>query len=55
LIFRNITNAVPPVCKVVDYQNFYITYEGKGQKANKSNVVVKEIRFGPQTDVTIQL
>jgi len=36
-------NAVPPVCKVVDYQKFL--YQKKS-----TTVVVKEIRFGPQTD-----
>jgi len=45
-------NAVPPVCKVIDYNKFI--YEQKKRKkaiqANTSKVVVKEIRFGPNTD-----
>jgi translation initiation factor IF-3 len=45
-------NADPPVCKITDYKKFL--YEQKKreklQKANAVKVVVKEIRFGPQTD-----
>ena len=45
-------NAKPPVCKVIDYKKF--VYDDKKrkkiQKANASKVVVKEIRFGPNTD-----
>ncbi len=41
-------NAAPPVCKVLDYQKFL--YQLKKQKAKSTKVVVKEIRFGPQTD-----
>jgi translation initiation factor IF-3 len=45
-------NADPPVCKIMDYKKFL--YEQKKRekvmKANASQVVVKEIRFGPQTD-----
>ena len=45
-------NAVPPVCKVIDYGKFL--YEQKKRdkmlKANSTQIVVKEIRFGPQTD-----
>ena len=44
--------AVPPVCKIMDYKKFL--YEQKKRekalKAKASKVVVKEIRFGPQTD-----
>ena len=44
--------AVPPVCKVMDYKKFL--YEQKKRekalKAKASKVVIKEIRFGPQTD-----
>jgi translation initiation factor IF-3 len=44
--------ADPPVCKVIDYKKFL--YEQKKRekaiKANASKVVIKEIRFGPQTD-----
>ncbi len=45
-------NAAPPVAKVMDYKKFL--YEQKKRekelKAKASKVVVKEIRFGPQTD-----
>ena len=45
-------NAKPPVAKVMDYKKFL--YEQKKRekvlKAKASKVVVKEIRFGPQTD-----
>ena len=44
--------ANPPVCKVVDYKKFL--YEQKKKlkeiKANAAKVVLKEIRFGPNTD-----
>ena len=45
-------NAKPPVCKIIDYKKFL--YEQKKRekalKAKATKVVVKEIRFGPQTD-----
>ncbi len=44
--------ADPPVCKVIDYKKF-LYEQKKREKALKSKatkVVVKEIRFGPQTD-----
>jgi translation initiation factor IF-3 len=44
--------AVPPVCKVIDYKKFL--YEQKKRekviKAKATKVIIKEIRFGPQTD-----
>ena len=45
-------NADPPVCKVLDYQKFLYQQKKKAkeQKANASKIVIKEIRFGPQTD-----
>ena len=45
-------NAEPPVCKVLDYQKFLYQQKKKQkeQKAKATKVVVKEIRFGPQTD-----
>ncbi|HUN20159.1 MAG TPA: translation initiation factor IF-3 [Muribaculaceae bacterium] len=45
-------NAAPPVCKVLDYQKFLYQQKKrlKEQKAKSTKVVVKEIRFGPQTD-----
>ena len=44
--------AEPPVCRVVDYQKFLYQQKKreKERKANQTKVVVKEIRFGPQTD-----
>lgn len=45
-------NAEPPVCKVMDYKKFL--YEQKKRdkaiKSKATKVIVKEIRFGPQTD-----
>lgn len=45
-------NAAPPVCRVIDYQKFLyqLKKRQKEQKAKSVKVVVKEIRFGPQTD-----
>ena len=45
-------NVNPPVCRVVDYQKFVFQLKKrqKEQKAKSVKVVVKEIRFGPQTD-----
>lgn len=45
-------NVNPPVCRVVDYQKFIYQQKKhqKEQKAKAVKVVVKEIRFGPQTD-----
>lgn len=45
-------NAVPPVCKVMDYKKF--VYEQKKRekimKSKATKVIIKEIRFGPNTD-----
>lgn len=45
-------NAEPPVCRVLDYQKFLYQQRKrlKEQKQKAAKVVVKEIRFGPQTD-----
>ena len=44
--------AVPPVCKIIEYKKFL--YEQKKRekviKAKATKVIIKEIRFGPQTD-----
>ena len=44
--------AVPPVCKIIDYQKFL--YEQKKRdkvmKSKATKVIIKEIRFGPNTD-----
>ena len=45
-------NAEPPVCKVIDYKKF-IYDQKKRQKVIKSKavkVVIKELRFGPNTE-----
>ncbi|MCD6346323.1 MAG: translation initiation factor IF-3 [Bacteroidales bacterium] len=45
-------NADPPVCKVIDYNKFLYQQKKKQKelKSKQSKIVVKEIRFGPQTD-----
>ena len=45
-------NATPPVCKVIDYKKFLYEQKKKQKelKSKQSKVVVKEIRFGPNTD-----
>jgi translation initiation factor IF-3 len=42
-------NAVPPVCRVIDYKKFLYDQKKKQKeiKAKQVNVTVKEIRFGP--------
>lgn len=45
-------NAAPPVCRIIDYKKF-LYQQKKKQKEIKNKtvkVVVKEIRFGPNTD-----
>jgi translation initiation factor IF-3 len=44
--------AQPPVCRIVDYSKFLyqLKKKEKEQKAKNVKVVIKEIRFGPQTD-----
>jgi translation initiation factor IF-3 len=45
-------NADPPVCKIVDYQKFLYQQKKKQKeiKAKSTKIIVKEVRFGPQTD-----
>jgi translation initiation factor IF-3 len=45
-------SADPPVCKVIDYAKFKYEQKKKQKeiKANASKTVLKEIRFGPNTD-----
>jgi translation initiation factor IF-3 len=45
-------NADPPVCKIIDYQKFLYQQKKKQKeiKARTAKIVVKEIRFGPNTD-----
>lgn len=44
--------AKPPVCKIIEYKKYL--YEQKKRqkelKSKQSKVVIKEVRFGPQTD-----
>ena len=45
-------NANPPVCKILEYKKF-LYEQKKREKALKSKatkVIIKEIRFGPNTD-----
>jgi translation initiation factor IF-3 len=44
--------ADPPVCKIIDYKKFLYEQKkrDKALKAKATKVIVKEIRFGPQTD-----
>ncbi len=44
--------AVPPVCKIIDYQKFLYNRKKKAKelKAKTVKTVIKEIRFGPNTD-----
>lgn len=44
--------ADPPVCRVIDYSKFKYEYKKKQKeiKAKSHKTVVKEIRFGPNTD-----
>lgn len=45
-------NAVPPVCKIIDYKKFLYDQKKKQKelKSKQQKVVVKEVRFGPNTD-----
>ena len=44
--------AVPPVCRIIDYKKFLYEQKKKEKelKSKQSKVVIKEIRFGPNTD-----
>ncbi|HNS41709.1 MAG TPA: translation initiation factor IF-3 [Taishania sp.] len=45
-------NAVPPVCKLMDYRKFLYNQKKKQKelKAKQTKITIKEIRFGPNTD-----
>ena len=45
-------NAKPPVCRIIDYSKFKYNQKKKEKelKAKQVKTVVKEIRFGPNTD-----
>ena len=47
-----VPNADPPVCKVVDYKKFLYEQKKKQKelKSKATKVIIKEIRFGPNTD-----
>ena len=47
-----VPNATPPVCRIVDYQKYLYQQRKKAKemKQNSSKIVIKEIRFGPNTD-----
>ena len=44
--------ADPPVCRIMDYQKYLYQQKKKAKemKANAAKIVIKEIRFGPNTD-----
>ena len=44
--------ADPPVCKILDYEKYMYQQKKKAKemKSNAQKVVIKEIRFGPNTD-----
>ncbi len=44
--------AEPPVCKILDYQKYLYQQRKKAKemKSNSAKIVIKEIRFGPNTD-----
>ena len=44
--------AVPPVCKILEYKKFLYEQKkrDKALKSKATKVIIKEIRFGPQTD-----
>jgi len=46
------STAQPPVCKILDFQKFIYQQKKKQKeiKAKTAKVIVKEIRFGPNTD-----
>jgi translation initiation factor IF-3 len=45
-------SATPPICRLIDYKKFLYEQKKKQKelKAKQSQVIVKEIRFGPNTD-----
>ncbi len=47
-----VPNAEPPVCRIIEYQKFLYDKKKKEKemKAKQGKQVVKEIRFGPNTD-----
>jgi translation initiation factor IF-3 len=47
-----VPNADPPVCRITDYKKFLYDQKKKQKelKAKAAKIVVKEVRFGPNTD-----
>ncbi len=47
-----VPTADPPVCRVIDYQKFLYQQKRKQKElqSKTQKVVIKELRFGPQTD-----
>jgi translation initiation factor IF-3 len=45
-------NAVPPVCKIIDYKKFLFEQKKRQKelKSKQTKVVIKEIRMGPNTE-----
>lgn len=45
-------SAEPPVCKIIDYQKYLYLQRKKAKemKANAAKIIIKEVRFGPNTD-----
>jgi len=45
-------NANPPVCRIIDFKKFLYLRKKKEKeiKANTAKTVIKEVRFGPNTD-----
>jgi translation initiation factor IF-3 len=52
ILLKFLLNTNPPVCKILDYAKFKYEQKKKQKeiKANAAKVVLKEIRFGPNTD-----
>ena len=46
-------SAVPPVCKILDFGKFYYQKERSSRESKKKqhNVQIKEVKFGPNTDI----
>tara|TARA_B110000263_G_C15283246_1_gene499432 strand:+ start:828 stop:1211 length:384 start_codon:yes stop_codon:yes gene_type:complete len=45
-------NAIPPVCKILNYKKFLYEQRKREKilKSKATKVIIKEIRFGPNTD-----
>ena len=47
-----VPNAEPPVCRITDYKKFLYDQKKKQKeiKSKATKIVIKEVRFGPNTD-----